>query len=214
MHAKLVSIQVGKPKKSAGRNGNIFESGIFKNKIDEPVYAKRLNLVGDAQSDLKNHGGIDKAVNVYPSEHYRYFMEEYSLELSGGAFGENFTTEGLIENTVYIGDIFQIGGAVFQVSQPRQPCWKLSARWMEKLDRIFVQSGKTGWYFRVLDEGTVQQNSPIKLVERKSDWSIQKINYTFYHSHNRDELNLLAECPYISESWQISIKKKADKIRA
>jgi len=211
MNAKLVSIQIGKPKKLPGKNGKIFESGIFKNRIDLPVYAKRLNLEGDAQSDLKNHGGIDKAVNVYPSEHYSYFIKEYSLKLTGGAFGENFTTEGLLEDNVYIGDIFQIGEAVFQVSQPRQPCWKLSARWMEKLDRILIQSGKTGWYFRVLEEGTVQWDNPIKLIERKSKWSIQKANSIFYHSSNKDELNLLADCPYLSESWQNSLRKKADK---
>ncbi len=211
MNAKLISVQVGKPKKLPGKNGNIFESGIFKNKIDLPVYARRLNLDGDAQSDLKNHGGIDKAVNVYPSEHYSYFIKEYSLELTGGAFGENFTTEGLLEDNVYIGDIFQIGDAVFQVSQPRQPCWKLSARWMKGLDRILIQSGKTGWYFRVLEEGTVQRDNPIKLIERKSKWSIQKANSIFYHSSNKDELNLLADCPYLSESWQNSLRKKADK---
>ena len=119
-------------------------------------------IEGDGQADLVNHGGVDKAICVYPLAHYPHWQEMIGRELSPAAFGENFTVDGLTEADVCIGDTWRVGEDVLvQVSQPRQPCWKLARRWQRKTLALEVQeSGKTGWYFRVLEEGTVQAGMP------------------------------------------------------
>ena len=140
-------------------NEEPWTTGIFKTTVCGPVWLGKLNLAGDAQADLSVHGGIHKAVNVYPSEHYSYWRQDIHLpDMPYGAFGENFTTYGLLEDEVCIGDMFGIGDAVVQVSQPRQPCWKLERRWGIKDFVIRIkETGRIGWYLRV-SEGRIYRS--------------------------------------------------------
>jgi MOSC domain-containing protein YiiM len=129
--AKVISVQVGQPK-TVGNDGSsdpmdqVWTTGFFKEPTSRLLWLSKTNLDGDGQADLENHGGPEKAVNVYPIEHYSYWADALSLDLPRGSFGENFTIEGILESNACIGDIFEIGESLVQVSQPRQPCWKLA----------------------------------------------------------------------------------------
>ena len=162
----ITSIRVGLPQTFGTADAEHpmdrpWTTGIYKQPIEEPVWLGETNLAGDGQGDLKNHGGPEKAVFVYPSEHYGAWQQELKLAaFLPGAFGENFVSQGLTEKAVCIGDTFRIGGAVVQVSQPRQPCWRPARRWRIKDLALRIQkSGRTGWYLRVLQEGYVQSGS-------------------------------------------------------
>jgi MOSC domain-containing protein YiiM len=134
---KLLSVQVGMPRTIGVEDApdlmdREWMSGFFKDPVSGPVEVTPTGLVGDGQADLKNHGGPDKAINVYPTDHFAVWREELGVEFSAGAVGENFTTEGAFEKDVCIGDVFRVGGIVVQITQPRQPCWKLARRWRIK----------------------------------------------------------------------------------
>lgn len=219
----LISIQVGQPQ-THGRPDAIdptekpWTSAIFKQTVAGPLLLSRTNLAGDRQADLENHGGPDKAVNAYASEHYSYWQEVLGITLlPNGAFGENFTTAGLVEDVVCIGDVFKIGKAVVQISQPRQPCWKLARRWRIKDLALQVQeTGRTGWYFRVLDEGEVEAGNTFTLVERRHpQWTIATANEIMHRRKTDfDAAHALASCPDLSISWQQSLSKRASTGRA
>lgn len=214
----LLSIQVGLPQ-TLGVEGAIdpmdkpWTTGFFKEKVAGRIHLGKTNLDGDGQADLQHHGGLEKAVNVYPSEHYSYWREKLkNREMPFGAFGENFTTAGLLEQTACIGDVFSIGEAVVQISQPRQPCWKLARRWRIKDLAAKVQkTGLTGWYFRVLKEGYVQGGLVLRLLERPHpEWTVSSAN-TIMHHHKRDldAAQSLAFCPALSQNWRESLSKRA-----
>ena len=214
----IASLQVGMPCtvecKDSGVSGyQSWTTGFFKQPISDPVWLGRLNLAGDGQADLENHGGVDKAVNVYPIEHYSYWMHILSgCELAPGAFGENLTTEALSEERVCIGDIFEIGESLVEVSQPRQPCWKLARRWGVPDLALHVQNtGRTGWYFRVLREGLVQANQVVVLVDRPfPQWTIAAANLLMHHqTDNREAARDLANCPALSSRWRVKLSKRA-----
>ncbi len=207
---RIESIQVGKPKTIAAD----WTSAIFKQPVIGAVSLSKYNLDGDKQADLTVHGGIDKAVNVYPIEHYQYWNQRARFPLRrriqlpspcNGAFGENFTTSGLLENEVCIGDTYEVGNVIVQISQPRQPCWKLARKFNQAKLPFWVQNtSKTGWYFRVLQEGQVESKNKFKLIERTNpDWSIQRANQLMY-SANKDQTDILSilECKELSASWQ------------
>lgn len=213
----LVSIQVGLPKTHGHPDGidpmdRPWTSGIFKEAVAGPVMLSRTNLAGDRQADLENHGGTDKAVNAYAWEHYPFWQETLGIEkLPSGAFGENFTTAGLLEDAVCIGDVFQVGEAVVQISQPRQPCWKLARRWRIKDLALQVQeSGRTGWYFRVLEEGAVEAGNALTLIERRyPEWTIAAANDVMHRrTTDLDAARALAACPDLSVSWKRSLSKR------
>ena len=165
----ILSLHVGQPE-SLGVEGaaawfdEAWRTAIFKRRIDGPAAVTELGLVGDGHADLANHGGLDKAVCVYPGVHYPAWRAALADVLDGthgvrefdaGAFGENVTVSLVSERDVCIGDTYDIGSVIVQVSQPRQPCWKLSRKWRIKdLTAQAVANGQTGWYFRVLREGT------------------------------------------------------------
>jgi MOSC domain-containing protein YiiM len=153
---KLLSIQVGRPHTMKWRRRTVTTS-IFKKPIEGRILLRRHNLDGDEQADLSVHGGWDKAVYVYPSEHYACWRAQLpNMPLDYGMFGENFTTEGLNESSVYIGDRFHIGGAVVEVTQPRMPCYKLGVRFgRPDMPQRFHASGRCGFYLAVLKEGDV-----------------------------------------------------------
>jgi MOSC domain-containing protein YiiM len=164
---KLVSVNVGLPQTITWK-GQQVTTGIFKVPVNGRVQLRRLNLDGDRQADLTVHGGPDKAVYAYPSEHYGYWRGEFpDTELPWGMFGENLTVAGLTEEAVHIGDSFRVGSAVLMVTQPRVPCYKLVAKFgREDIIERFLVSGRSGFYFKVLQEGEVGVGDAIESVGR------------------------------------------------
>jgi MOSC domain-containing protein YiiM len=167
---KIVSVNVGLPREVVW-HGRSVTTGIFKEAVHGRVALRTLNLDGDRQADLSVHGGKDKAVYCYPSEHYRYWKKELpGWELPMGSFGENFTTDGMSEDSVHLGDRFSVGSAEVVVTQPRLPCYKLGIRFqMDDMVRRFLASGQTGFYVAVTREGEVGAGDEIKLLEREAN---------------------------------------------
>ena len=207
---RIESIQVGTPKTLAAD----WTSAIYKQQVNGPVCLTKLNLEGDKQADLTVHGGLDKAINVYPIEHYQYwnqrarFLLRKRIELPSpynGSFGENFTVSSMLENEICIGDTFKVGSVIVQVSQPRQPCWKLARKFNQPKLPFWVQNtSKTGWYFRVLEEGHVENMNEFTLVERTNpSWSIQRANELMYSpKKDSSEVDSILKCKELSESWK------------
>jgi len=167
---QVISVNVGLPREVEWRN-EIVRTSIFKAPVTGRVRVARLNIAGDRQSDLTVHGGVNKAVYVYPSEHYEFWRKELpDSELPWGAFGENLTTTGLAEDDVRIGDRFAIGSAEFVVTQPRMPCFKLTIRF-RRADMIkrFYRSGRSGFYLAVTKEGEIGSGDAIELLSRDED---------------------------------------------
>jgi MOSC domain-containing protein YiiM len=160
---KLISVQVGLPREVTWQ-GRSVTTGIFKEPVEGSVMLRTLNLDGDAQADLTVHGGLTKAVYVYPVEHYEFWRGELpDMELPYGMFGENFTTEGLLEKEVNIGDRFRVGGAEVVVTEPRLPCYKLGVKFgRADILKRFLASRRSGFYFAVLREGKVQAGDTIE----------------------------------------------------
>jgi MOSC domain-containing protein YiiM len=163
----LVSVSVGLPRDVAW-HGRVVTTGIFKNRVEGRVALRRLNLDGDRQADLTVHGGEHKAVYCYPLEHYAFWQRELpNAELTVGTFGENFTTEGLLEDDTHIGDEFAIGSATVVVTQPRLPCYKLGVKFQDDgMVKRFLASRRTGFYLAVVREGTVGAGDEITVVSR------------------------------------------------
>jgi MOSC domain-containing protein YiiM len=167
---RLLSVNVGRPR-VVDWQGTAVTTGIFKEPVTDPVAVTRTSLAGDGQADLEAHGGVDKAVYAYPSEHYPVWGRELERPtLPWGMFGENLTTEGLTEATVRIGDRLAIGTAEFEVSQPRLPCFKLGLRF-ERADIVkrFLQSGRLGFYLRVRREGMITRGDAIRRLASDDD---------------------------------------------
>ncbi len=167
---RVVSLSVGLPRQVEWHGRTVLTS-IFKAPVDRRLRVTMLNLEGDEQSDLTVHGGVEKAVYAYPSEHYEYWGRELPQEdLPAGVFGENLTTEGLLEADVRIGDRLRVGSAEFVVTQPRLPCYKLGIRFgRPDILKRFLHSGRTGFYFAVTREGEVGAGDPIELIARADE---------------------------------------------
>ncbi|HKY61764.1 MAG TPA: MOSC domain-containing protein [Gemmatimonadota bacterium] len=160
----LMSVNVSLPK-SVEYEGEVVWTGIFKEPVPGRVAVRRLNLDGDGQADLSVHGGIDKAVYAYPVEHYDHWRRALGSDLPFGQFGENFTVSRMLEEETSIGDVYRVGTAVVQVTQPRTPCFKLGIRMGDRrFLKRFLASGRTGFYLRVLEEGEVGAGDVIELV--------------------------------------------------
>jgi MOSC domain-containing protein YiiM len=175
---KIVSINVGVPRTVLWHDREVI-TGIFKKPVTGPVMLRRLNLDGDRQADLENHGGTNKAVYAYPAEHYDLWRKELQgVELGWGAFGENFTVEGLKEESTYIGDEFRFGEALLRVTQPRIPCYKLGLRLQrDDIVKLFLQSNRSGVYFSVLEQGFVDTGDPVsRIKEDEQRISVLEIN--------------------------------------
>lgn len=190
-----------------------WSTGFCKSPHDAGAWLGYGGLRGDDQADRRFHGGVDKAVCVYPGEHYADWRATLSLpDFPLGAFGENFTTSGLLESAVCIGDVFSVGDARVQVSQPRQPCWKLSRRWRIKdLTAQVERNGRTGYYFRVLQHGVVRAGDRLTLLNRSfPEWTIQRCNAVMHHEKdNLPAARALAGCPLLSASWKDSLWARA-----
>lgn len=164
---KVISVNVGLPREVVWR-GITVQTSIFKEPVNGPVAISRLNLAGDQQADLTVHGGSDKAVYAYPAENYDYWRNELpEVSFSSGKFGENLTTEGLREETLFIGDRLRVGSAVLMVTQPRMPCYKLDLRFdRNDMTRRFLMSGRSGFYLSVVEPGEVSAGSRVEILGR------------------------------------------------
>jgi MOSC domain-containing protein YiiM len=211
---KLISVNVGQPR-SVEWQGRMVETSIFKAPIAGPVVLRTLNLDGDRQADLSVHGGVHKAVYVYPSEHYAFWRGELpGVELPWGMFGENFTTAGLLED-VQIGDRFQIGSAEVIVSEPRVPCYKLSLKFgRADMVKRFLASGRTGFYVMVEKEGVVQAGDAIALLAR-ADRSVSVADVTrLYASKQADPATLrrAVDLEALSDAWRDFLRGRLEQL--
>ncbi len=212
---KLISVNVGLPRVVMS-NGDPVSTGIFKEPVAGRVMLRTLNLDGDRQADLSVHGGSSKAVYVYPSEHYDYWKHELpEMELSWGMFGENFTTTGLFESELNIGDKFHVGSAVVMVTQPRLPCYKLGLRFgRSDMIKRFLGSERTGFYFAVLQEGEVGVGDQIELSEG-SKRSVRVSDITQLYTREKHNIGLLRraiEVEALPESWRSYFQNRLQKL--
>lgn len=202
---KLVSVNVGLPREVTWK-GKTVCTGIFKEPINDRVMVRSLNLDGDGQADLTVHGGLDKAVYVYPFEHYNYWRSELpDTELTPGIFGENFTVTGFKEEELNIGDRFQVGTVQLMVTQPRLPCYKLGIRFgRPDMVKRFLASRRTGFYFRVLQEGEVGTGDTLELVSRDEN-NIAVADITQLYTREKTDSELLhraAQLEALPASWR------------
>ena len=207
---KLLSVNVGLPREIEF-HGKLVRTSIFKSPASGQVRVATLNLEGDEQSDLSVHGGVHKAVYAYPSEHYTFWREEVpGLDLSWGAFGENFTTEGLLEE-VQIGDRVRVGTAEFAVTQPRMPCFKLGIRFgRPEIVKRFLRSGRTGFYLAVLQEGQVTAGDSIEVLARDEHGVTVADIVNLYKTDatNQDLLRRASELPALPSFWRDHFRKR------
>ncbi len=214
--AKLLSIQTGMPASYPANaesplSSKPWTTGFFKTSTSQIVTIGREGIDGDGQADLASHGGPDKAICVYAAEHFSYWRVFLNNgQMGAGGFGENFTTEGIEESQICIGDRFQIGSAIVEVSQPRQPCWKLARRWDCKALTPEVQrTGKTGWYFRVIQPGEARAGESLDPVSDGSQWTIASANEVMYgQSVPRERTQELVSVTALSESWKEQLGKR------
>ncbi len=212
---RIVSIQVGRPREVLSKD-RVVTTAIFKQPVADRVMLRRLNLDGDQQADLTVHGGPEKAVYVYPVEHYPFWRAEYpELDLPHGMFGENLTSEGLLEDDVCIGDAFRIGDAEVVVTQPRMPCYKLGVKFgRDDILKRFLRSRRTGWYFSVAREGEIGPGDAIERLSRDPH-GLTVTDVTRLYAEDRRNLDLL-QCalgvPALPAGWRDYFQERLDKL--
>jgi MOSC domain-containing protein YiiM len=202
---RIISVNVALPRQVNWQN-KIVTTGIFKEPIQGRIMLRTLNLDGDQQADLTVHGGVDKAVYAYPSEHYDYWRAELpGMNLPRGMFGENFTIEGLLEEDACIGDRFRIGETEVTVTEPRMPCYKLGIKFgRADIIKRFLASRRTGFYFSVAREGMVGAGDTMELVGREQE-EISVADITRLYAFAKDDLKMLrraVEVEALPESWK------------
>lgn len=209
----IEGIQVGLPITTYA-NGKEIKTAINKKRIHEPVYLSKLHFEGDGQGDLVHHGGYDKAICVFPYDHYAYFEEFLGVSLQEAAFGENLTVHQLVETEVRIGDVFQLGEALVEVSQPRQPCVKLSLKHGNmKLVKEVQQTGYTGFYLRVLKEGMVSPDESLVLVEKAPhSITVHEVNEVKYRPADPKKLKAVLEADALADVVRTSLEKRIEHI--
>ena len=214
---KLKSVNVSMPKDIA-QNGKVVTTGIFKEPVEGRVMLHRLNLDGDGQADLWGHGGAFRAVYVYTYENYAYWARELRRDdFTLGQFGENFTVEGMLEDDIHIGDVFRVGSAVVEVSQPRVPCYKLAIKMgIEGFQNQFLASGRMGFYLRVLEEGGVGAGDHLELVERDPGaMTVREVNELLYFDkENLEGAAAALDIPALSHGWKGSFEERLTKAAA
>jgi MOSC domain-containing protein YiiM len=202
---KLLSLNVARPR-LAVYQGQTINTGIFKKPVSGRIALRILNLDGDRQADLTVHGGPYKAVYAYPSEHYEYWRRQLpGMDLTWGVFGENFTTEGLSEDELHIGDRFRIGSSTLMVRQPRMPCYKLAARFQrDDIIERFLRSGRSGVYFSVEEEGEVGNGDSFELIsQNQAGITIAEMNRLFVgEKYDHDLLRKAIATAPLPEAWR------------
>jgi MOSC domain-containing protein YiiM len=207
---EIIALNVGKPHRLIV-DGKELITGINKFPVSSPLHLSTVQLEGDGQADLKNHGGVDKALCVYCAEHYPYWEKQLDRKLAYGAFGENITVSGLLESEVGIGDMFALGEAVVQVTQPRQPCFKLAKKHgVIDLPLQVQDTGFTGYYFRVLKEGMLPVEPQLKLITKHAAGvTIEFANRIYYHDkHNEEGIKRILAVSELSANWRESFLRR------
>ena len=215
---KLVSVNIGLSREVSWR-GRIVTTAIYKQPHEGRVILRQLNLDGDHQADLSVHGGKDKAVYCYPVEHYDYWKRELpGHELPMGVFGENFTTDGLLEDSVHLGDRLSAGSAEVVVTQPRLPCYKLGVRFQDDgMVRRFLASGRTGFYLAVTREGEVGAGDKIERIAREpSAIPVSEITRLYVAKRYTDDDVLSVKrslrVAALPESWKEYFRQRVEKV--
>jgi MOSC domain-containing protein YiiM len=208
---KLISVNVGLSRDIAV-GGKTVRTSIWKTPVQGRVRVSTLNLDGDQQSDLSVHGGVDKAVYLYPSEHYSYWRTQLpDVELLWGAFGENFTSEGILEDQIRIGDRIRVGSAEFMVTQPRMPCFKLGIRFNRRdMVKRFLESKRSGFYLSVTREGEVENGDAIEFTEKQETGVTitDIVNLYTLDSQNQELLRRTTELAALPQSWKDYFRKR------
>lgn len=213
----VLSVQVGRVA-PLGPDG--VASGFMKRPVAGRVRVGKLSLDGDEQADLRVHGGADKAVYAYAAANYPLWTRdfpEHAARLTPGVFGENLTIQGLTEADICIGDVHAIGAARLQVCQPRQPCFKLGLRFDDnRLPRAMVRSGRSGWYYRVLDEGDLSAGDAVRLSERPHPGLLftRMVDIVYRGQATEEELAVLAEAPGVAEWLRVAARRDRSSIGA
>jgi MOSC domain-containing protein YiiM len=213
--SRIVSLNIGRPKDLAHKAHTV-RSAIARTPVTHALELGFEGFVGDQVADTKNHGGPDRAVNVYAFEHYAYWQDSLGRTLDLPSFGENFTLEGALETDVCIGDTFLVGSSVLQVSQPRVPCFKPAALHGEPhLTKWIQDSGFTGWYFRVLTPGQVAPGDQLVPLSRsRHGVSIAEANRVMHHDHHdQGGLMKLLSVPELAQGWQRHLQIRLDKLK-
>ncbi|MDE2856029.1 MAG: MOSC domain-containing protein [Chloroflexota bacterium] len=206
---KLLSLNISLPK-TVSINGRTYKTGIYKTAVSGPRRLARHNLTGDGQGDMKNHGGEYQAVYCYPHEHYAYWANQLArADFEFGQFGENFTLEGLLEREVCVGDVFQVGGALVQVTQPRVPCYKLADKLgIPGFDKTFLRANRSGFYLRVLEAGLVEAGAPIELVSNGPiGMTVAEVNAALYLDKSAAAAERALRIDALSPGWKRSFEK-------
>jgi len=214
---KIISVNVGLPRLVL-RNGEPVSTGIFKEPVAGRVMVRTLNLYGDRQADLSVHGGPEKAVYLYPSEHYDFWKRELpDMDLPWGMFGENFTTSGLLETEVNIGDKFRVGTAEVMVTQPRMPCYKLGIRFgRTDIIKRFLASERTGFYFSVLNEGEAGAGDDFELLVKNAS-GVRVVEVTRLYSSDKENVDLMRRAIATEElpnNWREYFRKRIKNLNA
>lgn len=212
---KIISVNVGLPRLVL-RNGEPVSTGIFKEPVAGRVMMRTLNLDGDRQSDLSVHGGPEKAVYVYPSEHYDFWKRELpDMDLPWGVFGENLTTTGLFETEINIGDKFRVGTAEVMVTQPRMPCYKLGIRFgRSDIVKRFLISERSGFYLSVLKEGEIGAGDQFELLEKNVP-GVRVVDVTRLYGSDKDNVDLMRRAiatEALPESWRQYFLKRLENL--
>jgi len=208
---KLISLNVGLPRLATYRTQTV-NTGIYKEPVTGSVQLRTLNLDGDRQADLAVHGGPNKAVYGYPSEHYEFWRQELpGTQMPWGMFGENFTTEGMFETDLHIGDRLQIGSAILVVRQPRIPCYKLALKFrQDDILARFLRSERSGFYFSVEQQGTVAAGDSFEFLSRDEPGiTISEMNRVYaLDMYNVELLNKAIATDALPEDWKQFLKKR------
>ncbi|NIV75325.1 MAG: MOSC domain-containing protein [Gammaproteobacteria bacterium] len=211
---RLLSVNVSMPK-AVAHAGKEVATGIFKEPVEGRVMLRRLNVEGDGQADLRGHGGAFRAVYVYAMENYDYWKRELGRDdFSYGQFGENFTVEGMLDDEVCVGDVFRIGDALVEVSQPRIPCYKLAIRMgIDGFQNRFLESGRVGFYFRVVEEGEIGAGDAIALVSRDPRrMTVRRVSdLLFFDKGNLEGAKEALSIPALSHGWKGSFEERLAK---
>jgi MOSC domain-containing protein YiiM len=211
---KILSVNVGLPREATWQ-GKVVTTGIFKDPVRAPIMLRTLNLDGDQQADLTVHGGVNKAVYAYPSEHYGYWRAELpGIDLPFGMFGKNFTTEGAFEDALYVGDRFRIGETEVMVTEPRMPCYKLGIKFgRPDIIKRFLASRRTGFYFAVVRGGMVSAGDAIELIGREQH-DVSVADVTRLYAFEKDDVKTLRralEVESLPESWKGYFQHQLEK---
>jgi len=212
---KVLSVNVGTPKQYNWM-GQTVTTSIFKFPVQGEVEVGQVDLAGDIQSDLTVHGGVDKAVYVYPHEHYAWWTDHGIKPLHAGNFGENLTIEGLLEGDVHIGDELEIGTARFVISQPRMPCYKLQVRFNRpEMTKLFYSTRRFGWYFKVMREGALHAGAPITIVNRDPN-AVSVADLIALYTGDKADVELLERAIAVEalpEHWREDLRQRAEHHR-